>query len=233
MHLALLVKNHEENRGIRGKRGGRASCLTRPRMARKWSSRSMAGRWRSWFRSQSLSTGTRRARPRNGLIEFTQEAFPARPEDQGPDQRGAQVLNDRAGFLGDACMVAFATSRNYGPRAPRQNDDRVKKTAVVPVHWILEVANGLRMAVRRRRRLQLPMGPAQVRLAHITRAAHHRRSGNGRDAAGRRFRRLRRLYGLTTYDAAYLELALRLDAPLATLDADLARAARAAKARLF
>jgi predicted nucleic acid-binding protein len=33
---------------------------------------------------------------------------------------------------------------------------------------------------------------------------------------------------ITSYDAAYLELALRLEAPLATLDAGLARAARAA-----
>ena len=35
-------------------------------------------------------------------------------------------------------------------------------------------------------------------------------------------------YALSIYDAAYLELALRTKAPLATLDAGLARAARAA-----
>ena len=33
-------------------------------------------------------------------------------------------------------------------------------------------------------------------------------------------------YGLTLYDATYLELAIRLDLPLATLDAKLAHAAR-------
>lgn len=38
---------------------------------------------------------------------------------------------------------------------------------------------------------------------------------------------------LTTYDAAYLELALRRDLPLATLDTDLRRAARAEKTRLL
>jgi predicted nucleic acid-binding protein len=39
---------------------------------------------------------------------------------------------------------------------------------------------------------------------------------------------LARVHRLTFYDAAYLELALRLSAPLATLDRALARAARAA-----
>ena len=34
-------------------------------------------------------------------------------------------------------------------------------------------------------------------------------------------------FGLTSYDAAYLELALRRRLPLATLDGDLVRAARA------
>lgn len=35
------------------------------------------------------------------------------------------------------------------------------------------------------------------------------------------------IHGLTAYDAAYLEMALRLDAPLATLDGPLSQAARA------
>ena len=40
-------------------------------------------------------------------------------------------------------------------------------------------------------------------------------------------------HGITSYDAAYLELALRRDAPLATFDAGLARAARAAGVELL
>jgi predicted nucleic acid-binding protein len=44
---------------------------------------------------------------------------------------------------------------------------------------------------------------------------------------------LAREHRLTVYDAAYLELALRADAPLATLDRQLARAARAAKVLLL
>ena len=41
--------------------------------------------------------------------------------------------------------------------------------------------------------------------------------------------RLSREYELTVYDACYLELAVRLNLPLATLDNDLIKAAKAAK----
>ena len=44
---------------------------------------------------------------------------------------------------------------------------------------------------------------------------------------------LARGHRLTIYDAAYLELALRADAPLATLDRQLASAARAARVPLL
>ncbi len=44
---------------------------------------------------------------------------------------------------------------------------------------------------------------------------------------------LARRYKLSAYDAAYLELALRAGLPLATLDADLAKAATAAGVPLF
>ena len=45
--------------------------------------------------------------------------------------------------------------------------------------------------------------------------------------------RIGREHNLTVYDALYLELALRLDRPLATLDRKLARAAEAAGAAVF
>ena len=44
---------------------------------------------------------------------------------------------------------------------------------------------------------------------------------------------LSRRYRLSAYDAAYLELALRTGLPLATLDADLARAATSAGVPIF
>ncbi len=44
---------------------------------------------------------------------------------------------------------------------------------------------------------------------------------------------LARRYKLSAYDAAYLELALRTGLPLATLDADLAKAATTAGGSIF
>ena len=44
---------------------------------------------------------------------------------------------------------------------------------------------------------------------------------------------LARRYRLSAYDAAYLELALRTGLPLATLDADLAKAATIAGVQIF
>jgi predicted nucleic acid-binding protein len=44
---------------------------------------------------------------------------------------------------------------------------------------------------------------------------------------------LARTYGLTAYDATYLELAMRRAATLATFDRKLAAAARAAGVRVF
>jgi predicted nucleic acid-binding protein len=44
---------------------------------------------------------------------------------------------------------------------------------------------------------------------------------------------LARQYGLTIYDAAYLELAMRRGASLATTDRDLTKAAKAAGVSLF
>jgi predicted nucleic acid-binding protein len=46
-------------------------------------------------------------------------------------------------------------------------------------------------------------------------------------------RRLADTYGLTGYDAAYLELAMRKAVPLATLDDELRRAARSAKVEIL
>jgi predicted nucleic acid-binding protein len=103
------------------------------------------------------------------------------------------------------------------------------ETAIVPVHWILEVTNVLRMAVKRRR--LAPGEPAQVldRMSQQPIEVDPETIGRGwRDIPAIADR-----YDLTTYDAAYLELAMRLEVPLATLDEDLARAARTARVPLY
>ena len=102
-------------------------------------------------------------------------------------------------------------------------------TAIVPTHWILEVTNALRMAVKRRR-LE-PGGPPEVMARIRNQPIEFDAETIAR--AWHEIPLLADVYELTTYDAAYLELALRLELPLATLDKDLARAARKAGVSLF
>lgn len=103
------------------------------------------------------------------------------------------------------------------------------ESGIVPMHWILEVTNALRMAVRRRR--LAPGDPPQI-LERIR--------NQPIDVDSETFVRawletpaLAERHNLTTYDAAYLELAMRLDVPLATQDGELARAARTVGVPLF
>ncbi len=101
--------------------------------------------------------------------------------------------------------------------------------AQVPAHWILEVTNTLLVGERRNR---LKSGQRQQFLAGIASLPIRvdlETSIRGWDAIPA----LAERHGLTSYDAAYLELAMRLDVPLATLDQALARAARAEKVALF
>jgi predicted nucleic acid-binding protein len=98
--------------------------------------------------------------------------------------------------------------------------------ARVPILWWFEIRNSLVVAERRGR---VDASQSAEILAQL-------------EALPVRFDRvpesdavlaLARTHCLTVYDAAYLELALRLGATLATLDRQLARAARAAKVPLL
>ena len=101
--------------------------------------------------------------------------------------------------------------------------------AHVPAHWILEVTNTLLVGERRnrlkkgqRQRFLVEIGALPIRVDAET-------SMRGWDAIPA----LAEQHGLTSYDAAYLELAMRLDVPLVTLDQALARAAQSAGVSLF
>jgi predicted nucleic acid-binding protein len=93
--------------------------------------------------------------------------------------------------------------------------------AIAPVLWWFEVRNVL--VVNERRGRIDPPGSA-VFLIDLARL----RIVLDRDPDGEMVLALARTHRLTVYDAAYLELALRMDAALATLDRKLAAAARAA-----
>jgi predicted nucleic acid-binding protein len=102
--------------------------------------------------------------------------------------------------------------------------DRVTQSgAVVPLLWRYEVANGLQMAVRRKRiePAYRDASLAELGLLPITvdRAGDDMIWSTMLSLAGR--------FDLTVYDAAYLEVAHRRGMPLATSDRALQRAAQA------
>ena len=101
--------------------------------------------------------------------------------------------------------------------------------ARVPAHWILEVTNTLLAGERRNRLKSGQWRQFLAEIAALPIQVDADTSVRGWDAIPR----LAQQHKLTSYDAAYLELALRLDVPLATLDADLARAARAVGVPLY
>jgi predicted nucleic acid-binding protein len=92
----------------------------------------------------------------------------------------------------------------------------------VPMLWRLEVANGLTIAVRRRRITAGFRGDALRALALEAIAVDAETS----TFAWTGSLQLADRFGLTLYDAAYLELAQRRSLPLASLDSELRDAAQ-------
>lgn len=127
-------------------------------------------------------------------------------------------------LLGDAKPADrhYATSVLRSMKAPQA-------AAEVPTTWSLEVSNVLARAEARaivteaQSEAFLEMLSCLPIRADVTTSAH----------ALTDTLQLARRYRLSAYDASYLDLALRTGCPLATLDADLARAARKAGLKRF
>ena len=94
----------------------------------------------------------------------------------------------------------------------------------IPAHCFVETTNGLLMAERRKRVTQSDVTEALGLLWALPIITDSETAAN----AGSETIALARQYGLTIYDAAYLELAMRRGASLATNDHELAKAATAA-----
>ena len=108
-------------------------------------------------------------------------------------------------------------------------DQLVAGRAVVPTIWPLEVANAALMGERRKRLDEARSTRFFALLGGFPITVDDGTSGKAfGDIA-----HLARTHGLTTYDAAYLELAIRMGLPLATLDEKLKAAAMAVGVRLF
>jgi len=94
----------------------------------------------------------------------------------------------------------------------------------VPGHWGLEVSNGLLAALRRKRLTAADVSDAIEVLSQLPIDTDSETASRSLGAIAD----VARLHNLSTYDAAYLELAMRKGAALATSDTALARASRKA-----
>lgn len=128
------------------------------------------------------------------------------------------------GFVLD-CSVAVAWC--FEDEASTEADDlldRVREDgAVVPALFPLELGNILALAERRGR---IPAAGIPIRLELLDALPIEIDPQTAAKALAETLL-LARHHALTTYDASYLELALRLGRPLATADAALRRAAAA------
>ena len=125
-------------------------------------------------------------------------------------------------FVLDASVsLAWCFEDERDGYAMRVLDELAVGEAIVSSLWPIEVTNGLSSALREKR-IDLE-GAAEARntlvaLPVVVDPVDRRRAFED-------VPRLARAHGLTTYDASYLEVAVRLGLPLATLDRTLARAA--------
>lgn len=118
--------------------------------------------------------------------------------------------------------IAWALDENAGEWSASVIDVFGHDAALVPSIWPSEVANALLRAERSGR-----LDPSAT--GHVVAAIEELPVEVDVGAAAVALHTvldLARESGLTTYDASYLELALRLGLPLATLDRRLAEAAR-------
>lgn len=108
-------------------------------------------------------------------------------------------------------------------------DAMQQTTAVVPGLWALEAAN---VVAKAEARGIVTEARVQAFVITLTRLAIETDPATADHALGETLNLARR-HRLSAYDAAYLELALRRGLPLATLDADLGKAARKAGVARF
>ena len=143
--------------------------------------------------------------------------------------RGAADSINMSIVLDCSVTLAWVHRDEITPAVSHVFDVLRQEGAWVPGLWRLEVGNTLQTGIRRKRHgadfrdatlADLSKLPVQVDLETD-------------QQAWRATLQLAIRHQLTTYDAAYLELALRRNLPLATLDGDLRRAAKAENVQIL
>lgn len=125
-------------------------------------------------------------------------------------------------FVLDASVtVGWAFEDQTSPYTESVLEALSQGRAFVPVIWPLEVSNALLVAERRGRLTKADT----TRYLSLLRQLPIEIEGEIPDRIFAEVLHLAREQGLSSYDASYLDLAMRLDLPLATQDADLQQAA--------
>lgn len=129
------------------------------------------------------------------------------------------------GFVLDGSItLAWAFEDETDPYADAVADSLKDVPAIVPGLWPLEVANALLVGERRKRITEAKVTPFLTLLQSLPITVDDETTVR----AWQDTLHLARLHALSVYDAAYLELAVRLGLPLASLDEKLKTAAAAA-----
>jgi predicted nucleic acid-binding protein len=108
-------------------------------------------------------------------------------------------------------------------------DSLAESYAVVPSIWPLEVANALLVSERRRRLSEADSIRFLTLLAQLPLTVEQEQS----EKAMMRILALARKHKLSSYDASYLDLAMRSGLPIATLDKNLRAAAKRAQVAII
>ena len=125
-------------------------------------------------------------------------------------------------FVLDASIaLAWCFADEATPAADAVLDRLAEEEAAAPALWRLEVANALAMAERRGRLSVAGLTRSVALLQKLAVAL----DAEGSERAFHDLLDLARSERLTVYDAAYLELALRLGVPLASKDGKMRKAA--------
>jgi predicted nucleic acid-binding protein len=135
----------------------------------------------------------------------------------------------RSFVLDGSVTLAWFFEDEADAYAEAVQDSLETAAAVVPSLWPLEVANALVVGERRRRTTEAKANAFLTLLQAIPVTTDDETATQ----AWRGSLPLARSHQLSVYDAAYLELALRRDLPLATLDKNLKAAASAAGVALY
>ena len=136
----------------------------------------------------------------------------------------------RAAFVLD-CSIAMAWLFNdeATPKTEALLTRLTTETALVPAWWCIEITNVLAMAERKGR---ITPTQSEAFIADLGKLGIEK-DNEAPDRAFTYLLAMCRTHRLTSYDAIYLDLAVRRNMPLATLDDDLRKTAKKLCVRLL